>query len=128
MQHTLINWQSDPELTSFKTQGLDFITSWILTGQFEENLDLSLRGSKHHLDDFVTHRTSNKKLIAFPRGIVTHWLAGNVPTLGIISLMISIACKNANLVKVSKTSLRVLQKMMSMMADIEVTNLSGRRL
>ena len=53
------------------------------SGSGEENLNLSLRGYKHHLDDFVSHEDSNKKLIALPKGIVVHWLAGNVPTLGI---------------------------------------------
>ena len=35
--------------------------------------------------------------MAHPRGIITHWLAGNVPILGMISLIQGIITKNTNL-------------------------------
>ena len=81
-------WSSDDTLEKYKYHGLDFICNWIISGGFENNLNFSLRGSKHHLDDFIFHNEFHKKLFAIPRGICTHWLAGNVPTLGIISLLL----------------------------------------
>ena len=119
-------WIDDKKLKEYRYNGLEFISNWILSGGFENNLDLSLRGSRHHLDDFVFHAEYNKKLIAYPRGIVTHWLAGNVPILGIISLLLSISCKNTNIVKISQNSLNVLTRMLDLISEINVKNHSGK--
>lgn len=121
-----LEWNKDSDLIKYKNEGLDFICTWINSGAFEENLNLSLRGTKHHLDDFCTTSFSNKRLMALPRGIVTHWLAGNVPTLGIISILISVVCKNTNIVKVTKNSLDVLQKMLLILSRIKTTSTTGQ--
>ncbi len=121
-------WSADSDLIEYKYAGMDFIINWILSGSFEQNLNLSLRGSKHHLDEFIFNTEYNKKLIALPRGIVTHWVAGNVPTLGIISILISIICKNANIIKISKNSLAVLQKMLNIISEIDVKTLNGKKI
>ena len=121
-------WKKDSYLEKYKYDGLDFIINWILSGKLEKNLNFSLRGTRHHLDDFVFYPELNKKLIALPRGIVTHWLAGNVPTLGIISLLSSIVCKNANIIKISDNSLDVLIRMLNIISNIEISSVSGKKI
>ena len=113
-------------MEKYKYDGLDFIIDWILSGKLEKNLNFSLRGTRHHLDDFVFYPELNKKLIAYPKGIVTHWLAGNVPTLGIISLLSSVICKNANIIKVSENSVDVLTRMLNAISKVKISALSGK--
>ena len=43
-----------------------------------------------------------KKVMALPRGLVTHWLSGNVPAIGLISLVQGLLTRNANIIKLSR--------------------------
>lgn len=40
-------------------------------------------------------------MIASPRGIICHWIAGNIPFLGIFSMVLALLGKNASILKVS---------------------------
>jgi hypothetical protein len=55
---------------------------------------------------------------AQPRGLVVHWLAGNVPVLGFLSLVFSFLCKNANLLKVSHVSAGLLPQLIDGFRDV----------
>ena len=54
------------------------------------------------LDNYID--TSDKKFLvsATPKGIITHWLSGNVPILGLLSLIQGLTTKNINILKISK--------------------------
>jgi len=52
-----------------------------------EITNLAFRGNRNFLDDFISINESESKLKAQPRGIVSHWIAGNVPMLGMLSLV-----------------------------------------
>jgi hypothetical protein len=65
-------------------------------------LDAALNGRRAHLDNFLPrHDITHSSLKAMPRGVVSHWLSGNVPLLGMFALVQSILSKNANILKVS---------------------------
>jgi hypothetical protein len=66
------------------------------------------------------------KLCAQPRGVITHWLAGNVPVLGMISLVQGVLSKNANVIKVPRANGLVLPSMIGTMADHEMQGSKGR--
>lgn len=124
-------WRQDTELMEYRYQGVDYIINWIISGQFERILDLSLRGSRAHLDQILKNDLDSKSLTAIARGTVVHWIAGNVPSLGIISILISLVCKNSNIVKLPTSSSKVLQKMLHILSQIEYrtiyqTKLSGK--
>lgn len=52
------------------------------------------------LDRFVAPAgRPGRALRAFPRGVVGHWLSGNVPTLGFLSVTQALLSKNASVVK-----------------------------
>ena len=89
---------------------------------------MSLRGSKSHLDSLIINDIAHKKLIALPRGLVVHWVSGNVPTLGIISLIISLLCKNSNIVKVANNSPDILIKMLEILSKIKIKNINKKEL
>ena len=73
----------------------------------------SLNGNILSIDKFVKSEPLNKLIKANPRGIITHWLAGNVPILGMISLIQGILTKNTNIIKLPKQNGMILPLMVS---------------
>ena len=79
---------------------LGFLPLWLRRANLQTLLRRSLRGKPEALDRFV--RLDEKDSIAVraqPRGLAVHWVAGNVPVLGMLSVVQSMLCKNANLGK-----------------------------
>ena len=69
-----------------------------------------------------------KKLMAHPRGIITHWLAGNILNLGIISLVQGILTKNVNVMKIPANHGLILPVFMNLMSGIKVKIRQGKYL
>ena len=57
--------------------------------------------------------------MAAPRGLITHWLAGNVPALGLISLVQGLLTKNANIVKLPRRNGFVLPALFRRLCDFD---------
>jgi hypothetical protein len=85
-----------------------------------------MRGSRHFLDKFRHDVLSGQRQRALPKGVVAHWLAGNVPTLGFLSLMLSLLGKNANILKVPETVSPLLPEMLETLATVRYGSPSGR--
>jgi len=113
-------WANNTKIKKFKLYGLDFVCSWLSSDNFEKLLDFSLKGSRGLLDNFKKREELNKSIIGLPRGIVGHWLAGNSPVLGILSILSSIICKNTNIIKVPKKNSQMLEMMIQLLKDIRV--------
>ena len=62
---------------------------------------------------------------AQPRGLVVHWVAGNVPVLGLLSLVQGLLCKNVNLVKVSRRRPGMLPHLLAALSQATYTNARG---
>ena len=60
-----------------------------------------------------------------PRGMAVHWVAGNVPVLGLLSLVQSLLCKNTNVLKVSHLRAGLLPHLLAGLADVTYTNPQG---
>src|SRR5580704_7578507 len=105
------NWtRPDHPMADFIRAGrLGFLPLWLRRANLQTLLRRSLRGRPDAIDRFV--HLDDKDSIAVraqPRGLAVHWVAGNVPVLGMISLVQAMLTKNANLVKVSRRSPGVL--------------------
>ena len=83
--------------------GLNHIIDTLKKDNLTVMLDTALR-DRHALDGFVKLNSSRTLYHAQPRGLAVHWVAGNVPILGIFSIFQSMLTKNVNLVKASSTS------------------------
>jgi hypothetical protein len=120
-------WATDPELVPLKTQGLAFLATWCSAGNLRRIADASLRGRRGYLDGFQAvggqWRTA---LAARSRGLVVHWLAGNVPALAMLVLAQSIVARNANLLKASRRSARVLPRLLDAFRGLVVTTAAGK--
>jgi len=74
----------------------------------KKNLSIKLKIALHNnyfaLDEFVDLGDDKMLFHAQPRGLTCHWLAGNVPTLALFSIFISLVTKNVCLAKASPKS------------------------
>jgi len=108
---------------------LGFLPLWLRRANLETLLRRSLRGRPEALDRFV--RLDEKDAVAVrakPRGLAVHWVAGNVPVLGMLSVVQAMLCKNANLLKVSRRSPGVLPHLLAALAEASYTNPGGQTL
>lgn len=116
-----------PLATILRQRNLGFLPMWMRRNNLEQMCIRSLRGRPESLDTFVRLSESDSMLVrAQPRGIVVHWLAGNVPVLGLLSLLLSFLCKNVNLLKVSHTSAGLLPHLLEGFRNVTYTNAEGR--
>jgi len=82
--------------------GAGFLPLWLRRANLERVCDAALRGNRAAADGFVPISPGSPRLHrAQPRGLLVHWVAGNVPVLGMISVVQGLLSKNANLIKVS---------------------------
>lgn len=70
----------------------------------------------HAFDQFVA-AGERKSLRILPRGVVCHWIAGNVPLLGAFSWALSALVGNANIVRLSSRQDDLLSPLLAMLAN-----------
>lgn len=113
-------WLNNPKnnfLKNFSSMGASFLINFIKRSNLEPLLSESLNNNISYIDNFIFVNNLKKKVMAHPKGLITHWLAGNVPILGMISLIQGIITKNTNVVKLPRESGLILPFMASQIAD-----------
>lgn len=88
--------------------GFGFAAAFFRRSNLERLLRAALRGDERALDGFVDLPGLGHRVTACPRGLVTHWLAGSAPVLGLLSIAQAALAKNVSVAKVSRTSGRLL--------------------
>ncbi len=105
---------------------LGFLPLWLRRANLQTLAQRSLRGRPEALDCFIPLGEKDPMMIrAQPRGVVVHWVAGNVPVLGLLSLVQAMLCKNANVVKVSRRRAGLLPFMLAALSEARYTNARG---
>lgn len=103
-----------------------FLSSWIRRRNLENLCDLAFRGDRASIDGFVPIRPGSRKLHrAHPRGLVVHWLAGNVAVLGVISIVQALLAKNASLAKVPANEEGALALFLEVLGSSQYTRPGG---
>ena len=91
----------------FASEGLGFVIPYLKKNNTEKIL-------RQNFSDFSlldSPRANTFKIntsFAYPMGIAVHWIAGNVPVLGVISLFQSLLTKNKSIVKVPQAYKKIL--------------------
>jgi len=117
----------DSELKIFQQQGLSFLSNWLQSSNLRNMADQALNGQRGIADTFAADKFNEfRKIRAVPRGIVVHWLAGNVPLLGMLALAQSIITKNVNILKAPSKNSGVLPLMLNTMAKFDLTLPTGK--
>jgi hypothetical protein len=118
-----------PQADFIRRHRLGFLPLWLRRANLQTLAGRSLRGRPDALDRFVPLDENDPLPIrAQPRGLVVHWVAGNVPILGMLSLVQSMLCKNANIVKVSRRQPGMLPCLLAALAEVTCTSARGETL
>lgn len=119
-------WASDPKLLRIRDKGLLFLSTWCDSKHLRSVASTGLRGNIGYADQFLPFPDSDKHYLkANPRGLVCHWLAGNVQILGMFALVQSILSKNVNLLKVSSRDEGVFTDILNEFKGVEYTTEDG---
>ncbi|HEA66432.1 MAG TPA: hypothetical protein ENI07_06390 [Desulfobacterales bacterium] len=112
--------RQNPIHRAFPNSGIAYIAGWCR----KSNLIRLLKNSFsdiYVLDSFVSgSAVKNRSYRALPRGLVIHWMAGNVPTLGFLSLIQGILTKNVNLIKTSSQSGDLLARLLEILSKVTI--------
>ena len=119
-------WMSEPKYQILKDKGLLFLSTWCAENNLRRVANLGLRGNIQYADSWLSMPDSEKhQMRANARGLVCHWLAGNVQILGLFALVQAILTKNSNLLKVSKNDEGVFRLLLTAFEGLEYTCTDG---
>ena len=119
-------WMSEPKYQILKDKGLLFLSTWCAENNLRRVAQLGIRGNIQYADNWLPMPDSEKhQMRANARGLVCHWLAGNVQILGLFALVQAILTKNCNLLKVSKNDEGVFRLLLTAFEGLEYTCTNG---
>ena len=103
------------------------LISFLSKENLGKKLDIALRGNRNIIEKFID--LSDPELIfhAQPRGIVIHWIAGNVDILGIFSIVQAIITKNVSIIK-APAKYQLLLKLIQSIQEIKTEKIFGTEL
>ena len=82
-----------------RLEGAMFLSAWLKRRNLQQLLELNLGGNPAYLDGFVPQ--GRNYLAAKPHGLAAMWMAGNVATLPMFSLVPGLLAKNVCLMKLA---------------------------
>ena len=119
-------WATDPKYLFLKDKGLNFLATWCSERHLRDIARFGLRGNMAYADTYCAFPDSEKHLLkANSRGLVCHWMAGNVQILGLFALVQCIMTKNVNLLKVSSHDEGVFASLLSAFEGLTYTTADG---
>jgi hypothetical protein len=105
-----------------RLEGVIFLSTWLRRSNFIQIIEKNFTDLEY-LENFIGDK---KRIKAQPRGIACHWIAGNVPTLGLFSLFQSLFVGNANILRIPPKSHDILIKLLNIFSDTKTeTGLKG---
>lgn len=120
--------EPDSSLSVLLHQGLFFLKRWCEPDRLSRLGDEALNGSRGFMDSFRPVGGGGRLIRAYPRGLVGHWLSGNVPLLGMLAVTQAVLTRNANLLKSASTFSSALPSLLETFRGLTVEAPSGRLL
>lgn len=106
-------------------EGLAFLTFWLRRRNLEPLVESALHGGMASLEGFVDH--AGGRIKAQPKGLVCHWVAGNIPTLAVFSWVVGLLCKNVALLRVSEATVAATDTLVAALARARGRGFSGEQ-
>lgn len=103
------------------------LTSFLSKESLGKKLDIALRGNHRVLEEFIDLDDPELIFHAQPRGIVVHWIAGNVDILGVFSVIQAIITKNVSIIK-APSKFELLLKLIESIKEIKTEKILGEDL
>ncbi len=110
-----------PELAG--VEGLAFLSAWLQKRNLERVLATNFGARRNALSEPVADGGS--ALLAVPRGLVGHWVAGNVPTLAVFSWALAALAGNRSIVRVSGGSVAEARALFEAIAEARFDSFRG---
>src|SRR3972149_4884360 len=104
-------------------EGCMFLSAWLGSNNLRQLLELNLNGNPAYLDGFVPF--GRNYLAAKPQGLVAMWMAGNVATLPMFSLIPALLAKNVCLVKLAYADPEGADRLLAVLAESQAANIRG---
>ena len=104
-------------------EGTMFLSAWLGRRNLRELLELNLNGNPGYLDGFLPR--GRNYLAAKPHGLVAMWMAGNVATLPMFSLVPALLAKNVCLVKLAYPDPQGMDRLLAVLAECEAPGIRG---
>jgi hypothetical protein len=104
-------------------EGVMFLSAWLGKNNLRQLLELNLNGNPAYLDGFQPW--GRNYLAAKPQGLAAMWMAGNVATLPLFSLVPALLAKNVCLVKLALPDPQGMDGLLAVLAESEAEGLSG---
>lgn len=123
-------WSSrdNPLQKKYGSRGLNFLLYWFRKKHLSQAADISLKSDRTVLDRFTQPPSIPYRLKANPRGTISHWLAGNVPMLGMLSLVQGILTKNVNILKVPKHNGEIIPYLLNSFNGVVYESETGKKI
>lgn len=119
-------WLNSPDFDFLRDKGRLFLSQWCSKEHLEKISKVGLRGNLNYLDSFQPFPDSDKHYLkANSRGLVCHWMAGNVQILGMFALVQAIITKNVNILKVAAKDEGVFHRLLGAFEGLEYTTDNG---
>jgi len=115
-------------LRTFSFLGTPFLLAFMRKSNLLRLTRAALRGNPEYMDTFTWMPELGKNIMAQPRGIVSHWIAGNVLNLGIISLIQGILTKNANVIKLPAYHGLIVPTLFQKISNLELNTVKNKRI
>jgi hypothetical protein len=90
-------------------EGIAFLSTWLRKSNLEKVLRINLGSALGAID--APMDADGISLRALPRGVVCHWVAGNIATLAFFSWVLATLGKNASIIRVPEASREVVRKL-----------------
>lgn len=111
----------DPRTKSL--EGCMFLSAWLGANNLKQLLQLNLNGNPAFLDGFQP--VGRNFLAAKPQGLAAMWMAGNVATLPLFSLVPALLAKNVCLVKLANADPVGMDQLLAVLAESQYGDLCG---
>jgi len=114
-------WRQSEMYVDLDKRGLAFLCDWCSADSLRRMAAVSLGGHHGFLDDFYPwERSTRRKAMASPKGLALHWVAGNVPLIGLFVLVQGMVTKNINLVRAPSAERHIMAALLSPLVKLEV--------
>ena len=92
------------EFSKHNTKAFYYIATWCKKENLRRQIEISLQ--------------NNSKINFSPVGVVSHWMSGNIPTLGILSMILGLISRNFNIIKLSSNSFNTVYEFLEILKKI----------
>ncbi|PID80195.1 hypothetical protein CSB20_07940, partial [bacterium DOLZORAL124_64_63] len=110
-----------PELAD--VQGLAFLSAWLQKRNLARVLETNFGSRQAALRGTIPDAGS--ALTAVPRGLVGHWVAGNVPTLAVFSWALATLAGNRSIVRVSRACVEETRALFAAIGEARYEGFTG---